>query len=319
MTCVLPDGEKTLGKMALEAQRPLSPRVAATASSTAQWLIWSALADGGKTIDWKLVSPESIEAPAAPAPAAAPEADPALVEALAQRLSWRYPYDAAVTLPSKLTATGIRSLTGEEDQEAASLEEQSAPRPRSFRAPDFGRQDAPLTGTERGVAAHLVMQHIDFARTDSLEAIADQIDQLAQRGFLEPRQAASVAPEDIFAFFQSDIGQRLRQADEVVREFKFSLLCPARRWFAEAPESEEILLQGVVDCCIREGESLTVIDFKTDGRICPEHYTQQLEAYAMAMERIFQRPVGEAVLWYLRRKQAVTVPLGEKIPPDTKK
>jgi ATP-dependent helicase/nuclease subunit A len=312
MTCVLSDAEKKLDEMLVEAQRPLSPRVAATASSAAQWLIWSALADGGKTIDLKVVPPESAAAVSAPRATAVPAAEPALVEELSRRLSWRYPYEPAVTLPSKLTATGIRELTGEPgDQEAAPLEK---PRPRTFRTPNFGKKDAALTGTERGVAAHLVMQHIDFARTDSLEAVSGEIDRLRQQGFLEPRQADSVAPEDIFAFFQAEIGQRLRQADKVVREFKFSLLCPAGQWFSEAPEGEEILLQGVVDCCIQEGETLTVIDFKTDGQIHPEHYTQQLEAYALAMERIFRKPVREAVLWYLRKKQAVTVPLGRKIP-----
>jgi ATP-dependent helicase/nuclease subunit A len=319
MTCVLSDAEKKLGDMQLEAQRPLDPRVAATASSVAQWLIWSALADEGRTIDMKVVPPESMTAQPAPETHPTPSADPALVEELSERLSWRYPYESAVTLPSKLTATGIRALTEQEDGEAVSLEQWSAPRPRQFRAPDFGKKDAALTGAERGVAEHLVMQYIDFDETDSLEAIEGQIGRLRQRGFLDDRQAASVPPEDIWAFFQSDVGRRLRRADKVIREFKFSLLCPARQWFETAPETEQILLQGVVDCCIQEGQMLTVIDFKTDGQIHPEHYTQQLEAYAMAMERIFQKPVQGAVLWYLRRKQAVAVPLDRKSPDECKK
>jgi len=92
------------------------------------------------------------------------------------------------------------------------------------------------------------------------------------------------------------------RADNVVREFRFSLLCPAGQWYAEAPAEESVLLQGVVDCCIEEKGVLTVIDFKTDGTVEPERYRAQLAAYAMAMERIFQKPVAQTVLWYLRRR-----------------
>jgi ATP-dependent helicase/nuclease subunit A len=128
-----------------------------------------------------------------------------------------------------------------------------------------------------------------------------------------------VPPEDIWAFFQSDIGQRLKKADKVIREFKFSLLCPAQTWFSHAPAGEEILLQGVVDCCIQERDKLTVIDFKTDAQVHPELYTPQLAAYAMAMERIFQKPVQGAVLWYLRKKQAVAVALSPENPAFAEK
>ena len=94
---------------------------------------------------------------------------------------------------------------------------------------------------------------------------------------------------------------------------RFSLLCPAGRWFPEAPAGEEILLQGVVDCCIEEDGALTVIDFKTDRDIEPERHTAQVEAYAMAMERVTGKPVRGAALWYLRHKKAVFIPLqGEK-------
>ena len=154
------------------------------------------------------------------------------------------------------------------------------------------------------------MQHIDLARTGSLQAVADEIARLGQAGYLDQRQAAAVDAADILAFFRSELGRRLLAADETIREFRFSLLCPARTWAPAAPEEEQVLLQGVVDCCIREGESLTVIDFKTDGDFVPERHTAQLQAYAMAVERIFRRPVRQAALWYLRLRRAADIPLG---------
>jgi ATP-dependent helicase/nuclease subunit A len=320
MTCVLPKAEEKLAELRPTAHVPVSPRLLATASDTAKWLQWAALADGGRTIDLHIVKPPEKLAAATAEKTSGLGADPALVAELRQRLSWQYPYEGAVSLPSKLTATEVKGLTAEEaDPEAANLTQQAATSHRRFRVPKLGREETALTGAERGVAEHLVMQYIDFSQTDSLASIAQEIARLQEQGFLDRRQAESVPPEDIWAFFQSDIGQRLKKADKVIREFKFSLLCPAQTWFSHAPAGEEILLQGVVDCCIQERDKLTVIDFKTDAQVHPELYTPQLAAYAMAMERIFQKPVQGAVLWYLRKKQAVAVALSPENPAFAEK
>ena len=310
MTCVLPKAAEKLAEAGGPSDGPLSPRELVRAKNTADWLIPAAAADGGRTIAMKLAAPGRAEAEESVPAAERPAADPALTEALGRRLAWRYPYEAAVALPSKLTATAAGELARDSgDPEAAPLTAPPA-EDAPLRRPDFGRDSRPLTGAERGVAAHLVMQHIDLARTGSLQAVADEIARLGQAGYLDQRQAAAVDAADILAFFRSELGWRLLAADETIREFRFSLLCPARTWAPAAPEEEQVLLQGVVDCCIREGESLTVIDFKTDGDFVPERHTAQLQAYAMAVERIFRRPVRQAALWYLRLRRAADIPLG---------
>ena len=307
MTCAVKKPAEKLAAYEAQSSMPIRPRLLAGADSMAPWLMRSAVADGGRHIDMKIVAPEAVMAPAAEEAKSAAQADPALVEALEERLSWRYPHEAAMALPSKLTATEAKSLEPKADPEAAELVKS----PKRFRRPDFGKKDRPLSGAERGIAAHLVMQHIDLACTDSAEAIAADIDRLCRQGFLEPRQAEAVAPGDILAFFRSDIGQRVKKAEKIWREFRFSLLCPAGTWFAGAPEGEEILLQGVIDLCIQEEGRLTVIDFKTDAQVAPEIYAGQLRSYAMAMERITGLPVAGAELWYLRKKVQKSLALKE--------
>ena len=306
MTCTLHGAAEKLAGLGPASDGPISPRVLLRAGSTADWLLPAAAADGGRTIDMKLVAPEA----ARPAPAQVqpdiPPADPALVQELDRRLDWRYPFQEAVSLPSKLTATAAGEMApGAADPEAAEL----APA-RTAAAPL--RADRPLTGAERGVAAHLVMQYIDLAHTGSRDQIAGEIARLESMGFLDSRQAAAVDPEDILAFFRSELGARVLSAERVIREFRFSLLCPAGLWAPQAGQEEQILLQGVVDCCIQEAGALTVIDFKTDAEVVPERHTAQLQAYAAAMERIWRRPVRQAALWYLRRRQAAYCPLPEK-------
>ena len=57
---------------------------------------------------------------------------------------------------------------------------------------------------------------------------------------------------------------RRRSAPRICREFKFSLLTSAARLDASLLEGEQVLMQGVIDCCFTGPEGLTVVDFKTD-------------------------------------------------------
>ena len=113
--------------------------------------------------------------------------------------------------------------------------------------------------------------------------------------------------------FASELGKRILGADSIQREFKFSLLCDAGQIFGSAA-GEQLLLQGVVDCCIEEKGQLTVIDYKTDRVKTAEeiaqrarHYTIQLQSYAAAMERICGKPVKECVLYFLNAGKAVSL------------
>ena len=116
----------------------------------------------------------------------------------------------------------------------------------------------------------------------------------------------------IFRLFASPLGQRMRSADFMKREFRFSLLCSSGGLLGKA-EDEKILLQGVVDCCIAENGRLTVIDYKTDNVHTEEevqkrsaYYAGQISAYAAALSRIFNMEVGECVLYFLAAGRAVT-------------
>lgn len=69
--------------------------------------------------------------------------------------------------------------------------------------------------------------------------------------------------ERLRRFFASPLGQRVLQAPQIVREFKFSVLDDGAN-YDPALEGEEILLQGVTDCCLIELDGLVILDFKSD-------------------------------------------------------
>ena len=65
-----------------------------------------------------------------------------------------------------------------------------------------------------------------------------------------------------------------------------------------------MLLQGVIDCFVIEEDGLTILDFKTDRTPKPEYYVSQLNAYEMALSRIYQMPVKQKILYFFATGEA---------------
>ena len=310
LTAVCRDPARSLELRREELCSPLPPEQLLGENRFLEWLIFAALDDGQEHL--KLRLPETVGAAAEAEPeAASVEVDAETLEKLRRDLAFRYPHEAAESLPSKLTATELKGRA-ERDPDAAPLRPY---RGGAFRLPDFTRKDRPLTGAQRGTATHLVLQYMDFAAASSLEGVRGEIERLRQKRLLSDKEAEAVDAAAIARLFASPIGRRMLAAEHREREFKFSLLCGAETWFPGAGD-EQVLLQGVVDCCIEENGALTVIDYKTDAvrteeelRERADYYAGQLRAYAAALRRIFGKPVREGVLYFLSAGKEVTVAL----------
>ena len=233
---------------------------------------------------------------------------PALPDNVDALINFQYPYSAATSAPAKLTATQFKGRTL--DEESAEGTQTARASEYTLRQPLFLQGRRPLSPTERGNAVHLAMQYIRYECCENEASILRELKRLVDEGFLTEPQAEAVTPEKILALFSSDLGRRILNAPEAVREFKFSILTDAAV-HDRALAGEKLLLQGVTDCCLLEEDGLVVIDFKTD-RVRPgqeqaraEYYRGQLEAYSLALSRIFERPVKEKCLYFFATDQAV--------------
>ena len=224
-----------------------------------------------------------------------------LTEEERERLAWKNPNAILADIPSKVTATQLKGRTL--DQESA---EGTFVRKRdfTFQRPRFDQEAKGLKANEIGTAVHTVMQLIDPEEGRSVSGVREEIHRLVELEILTPEAAKEIRPELIAAFFDSDLGREAAQAEDLRREFKFSVLEPASNLYPDLPEGEEILLQGVIDCCFTGTHGLTVIDFKTDrvqkGReeAHSKRYLTQLEVYTKALSKITGKPVQRRVLWY---------------------
>ena len=214
-------------------------------------------------------------------------------------LEFVYPYQQAVVLPSKVTATQLkgRRLDEEIAQNAAHV-----PYVRPLSQPKFRQKDAGLTPAERGTAIHLALQHLDIFDVDA----AGQVQAMREREKLSAAQAEAVDIACLERFLKSGIADQIRRSECVLREYPFTMLMDAASYNPEIRWEEQILLQGVVDCCFEKDGQLTVVDFKTDQvrtdreiRRRAETYRAQLEAYSRALEQILEKPVVRKVLYFL--------------------
>ena len=142
------------------------------------------------------------------------------------------------------------------------------------------------------------------------EAVAHEVEALAQRRLLTSQQAAAVDCAMVARFLASPLAERIRRAGHVWREYRFTLLTDAALYDPQVA-GEELMLQGVVDCAFETPEGLVVVDFKTD-RVTAEQqaqraegYRPQLEAYALALGQVLEKEVSEKLLYFFHTNSTV--------------
>ena len=235
-----------------------------------------------------------------------PQLSAEAVELLRQALSFQYPHQAATAAPSKQTATQRKGRL--KDQEAAENAKEPKRVRHPWRKPSFVEGDA--GGKARGSATHLALQYLRFENCCTRQGLEQELERLTREGFLSIEQGKLVNCDQLWNFFTTSLGRRLCTGENVLREFKFSILDDGSA-FDPALENEKILLQGVVDCALMEDDGIIVMDFKTDRvteqtiATAVEGYRPQVEAYADALSRIFEKNVKAKYLYFFHPAQLV--------------
>ncbi len=153
-----------------------------------------------------------------------------------------------------------------------------------------------------GTAVHTVMQYIDY-ETDTIDGVKKAVEKMTEEGLLTEREASLVDSEAILKTLESDI---IREAKKypIKREQPFVMYVDADG------KSGKVLVQGVIDLLIDEGDGYVVVDFKTGWAKESEladRYASQLALYAQGVEKILKKPVKRRVIWSVCRGTAVDV------------
>jgi ATP-dependent helicase/nuclease subunit A len=236
-------------------------------------------------------------------------------EKLKARVAWRYPFLNATREAAKTSVSVLRRRLPEEtDDEASPLFRFSHP---SRLADHAGG----LTAPEIGNAHHLFLQLAALEKMSSAADLQEEADRLRGEGLLTIEQTVALDLGAVMAFWQSDVGRRiLAQRGSVHREIPFTArfsptelaLCGITLNLASA---EFVVVQGIADLAVILHDEIQLVDFKTDEVKGAElatrarQYETQLKLYALALSRIYRRPVTECRLHFLSARVGVSVRL----------
>nr|QGT51147.1 ATP-dependent helicase/nuclease subunit A [uncultured Firmicutes bacterium] len=242
---------------------------------------------------------EEVEVPSVPEQetVSAAENTP-MPDDLISRLEYQYPYRSYGDIPVKLSVSEIKQRQMPEGEHVPLL---------NALVDKTLKKTEEVTGTERGVITHFVLQHLVDEETETAEQIQRQLEQMVDSGMISRTQQDAVSAESLFQFYQSDIGRRMKAAKRQ-KEYKFYMEIPARDIFPSAEncdDEQNILLQGVVDCFFEEEDGLVVLDYKTDcvsaeyAEKAAQRYQEQLKYYAAGLSKIFHKPVKKKYIYFL--------------------
>ena len=161
--------------------------------------------------------------------------------------------------------------------------------------PDFLSKNN-ISATAKGNAMHKFMCYADFKKLEIFgpEAV---ISNLISKKFLTKEEANLLDKKALIDFKNSTLFKRIVESEEVLREYRFSILLPANQVMPCGSENEQIVVEGALDCAFKENEKYIIVDYKTDRasdcKVLYEKYKSQLEIYKKAIEEIKGIEVSE--------------------------
>ncbi len=238
---------------------------------------------------------------------------------LADRLTWAYAHRAATVETAKTSVTVLRRRKDEADEEAKPLLQTQF----AFQFPAPKREaGSRLSGSDIGKSHHTFLQFVDLTQAGSLAGANEEVRRLVEGGILKEEEAAALNVKSLAEFWASKIGQSISaRSEEVQREMPFTarfsatdlIKCGVAGVSPSLPSEEFVVVQGTIDLAVIQSEEIWLLDFKSD-RVRVEEmplklatYEPQLKLYALALERIYQRPVKHRWLHWLHLGKTVEV------------
>lgn len=226
------------------------------------------------------------------------ETEPEFKELIQTRFEWEYPNECDVGIPSKLAVSDIKKAN------AQNMDDIVFKIPSLVKRPDFIEGKKPFTKAEIGTIIHFVMQHLNLDRISEPAQIQQQVDEMVTSELLTFEEANVVNVDKILKFFESNIGKRILKADKIYKEAPFILKKMASEVINDLEDcSEEVLIQGIIDCYFEEGEDLVLVDYKTGHvfggniEVIIARYRIQMELYKEALENITKKKVKESYIY----------------------
>lgn len=226
---------------------------------------------------------------------------------------WKYPYNE-INVRSKYSVSDLKhsdedekrysaDFVAEERKEASGSGHDSDEKVPFFISGDKAVKPK-LIGSMRGTAYHRFFELIDYTRPLDADDIQAQLEEATRKGQMDSDFAGCIEIADYLAFLKTDAAKRMKAAalcSKLYREQPFCFAVSASQIDESYPDSEEVIIQGIIDVLFMEDDEYVILDYKTDKVKAldelKEKYHRQLEYYAMAIEQITGKRVKECIIY----------------------
>ncbi len=250
--------------------------------------------------------------------------DAEILQELEGKFAYRYPREALKNLHEKTTVSELKMaaihglddeegddlhfLQGvtdvEEDIDGGSTPETQTDTGKPGKGSVFGMGVRP--GAAYGSAMHRFMELYEYGREPSEEEVRRQLEAFTASGRITEEYHDLISIRKILGFLNSDLGGRVaacaKSPGAIKREQPFVIGVPASRLGEEYPDTETVLVQGIIDLYLQEADGdLVLVDYKTDHVKTPEElvlrYRVQMDYYREALEKLTGKRVKERILY----------------------
>lgn len=203
------------------------------------------------------------------------ESDEQIVKEVTNKLSYQYPFSSFSDILAKYAASSMN--------EEANLKYLATENPTFSGAGE-------LTPAQRGTINHKFMEACDFTR--AYEDLTAEINRLVENNIFTSKEVEALKINSIKAFFSSELYNRIQNAENFLREQEFTMNISVNEINPDLPEfDEKVVVQGVIDALLINGDCGEIIDYKTD-RVenedeLIERYRSQMSVYKKAAEECF--------------------------------
>jgi len=235
--------------------------------------------------------------------------DPLELPKIKERLFWKYPFSAAAKEPA---VKRVSTLIG---QHAAGAEAQEifVSSPRGVQSSISRGHTGKLAAVDIGSAHHHFLEMVSLKNVGRLDHLQAEQNRMINEGLLTEDEGQALDLGALLRFWSSEIGARiLSRAEHVHREIPFTARSSPADLAAlnlapneQALEGEFFVVRGKADLAVLLREEIWLLDLKTDRvseagfEAKARFYGPQLRMYALALSRIYRRPVTQCWLHFL--------------------
>ena len=214
------------------------------------------------------------------------QVDESLLEKFEKRFAFIESSKSTENLPLKIAASKLASGDKWKDYIASSC-------------PTFLLGEK-LTPSSRGTAMHNFMCYSNFNNISNF-GIDYEINYLYENKFLSKEEVQSLDKNALIKFTKSNLFNRILKSEKVLREHRFSVSIPAKYIFKETNQTENIVVEGALDCAFKENGKYVIVDYKTDKTddlsSLYEKYSRQLKIYKYALSHIEETDILETGIY----------------------